>query len=143
MLGVLRHAFAEKVPISASLPTRLWRIRVDPAALRKVILSLAANVHNVMPSGDDLLLETENVVIGLEDAGGGLGLATGEYVCLTVSAMGRSTAPEAILDADCGKGPPLDSVHAFAQQHGGIVSVGDKTGKATSVRLYLPRAPKD
>ena len=82
MLGVLRHAFAEKVPISASLPTRLWRIRVDPAALRKVILSLAANVHNVMPSGDDLLLETENVVIGLEDAGGGLGLATGEYVCL-------------------------------------------------------------
>ncbi len=141
-LGVLRHAFAEKVPMAGSLSARLWRIRVDPMALKEVILSLAANVHNAMPSGDDLLLETENVVISPGDAGAGLGLATGEYVCLTVSATGIKTEPEASLNADCSMGLHLDSVHALAKRHGGIVSVCDEPGKATSVRLYLPRAPE-
>ncbi len=93
-LDAVRNLVGERVSISASLANGLGLIRVDPGAMRDAILNLAGSACNAMPNAGNLFLETENISFESEEAWSKLGLAPGEYVCLTVSDIGAAVAPE-------------------------------------------------
>jgi len=129
-LGMLRNSLGEGIALSALLSPQLEAVRVDPIAMQEAVLHLAGIARESMPSGGSLLIETQNISFGSENACVELGLAPGEYVCIAVSnnGTGMSIAVPLIAPWGC-------SLPRYTRFPSDL--------KGTTVRLYLPRAPNE
>jgi two-component system, cell cycle sensor histidine kinase and response regulator CckA len=146
---MLRRILGADVDL-VSLPTRpLGRVRVDPTSIEQVIMNLAVNARDAMPTGGKLTLETGNVVLGEDYAREHLGVKPGEYVMLAVTdsgiGMDRVTLARAFepffttKEKGKGTGLGLSTVLGIAQQSGGSVWAYSEVGKGSSFKVYLPR----
>jgi len=140
-LGMLRNSLGEGIALSALLSPQLEAVRVDPIAMQEAVLHLAGIARESMPSGGSLLIETQNISFGSENACVELGLAPGEYVCIAVSNNG--TGMSIAVPSDCTMGLFLAPVYAFSKRSGGTATIRSEPGQGTTVRLYLPRAPNE
>jgi signal transduction histidine kinase/ActR/RegA family two-component response regulator len=124
----------------------LWAVEVDPGELELVILNLAVNARDAMPSGGTIEIRAENFV-DLND-----GDLRGDYVCLSITDSGTGMTPEVqarvfepfFTTKDVGKGSGLGLAQAygFARQSGGTAQIISAWGEGTTVRLLLPRSHK-
>ncbi len=139
MLAMLRNLLGEGTALSTSLTPQLGPVRVDPSALKEAILHVVADAHKSMPNGGSFYIETEHISLASEDAE--LGLAPGQYVCLTLSNTGIVITPEFSarhLQPDYSTGLFLAPVYAFAKRAGGTGTVRREPSQGTTVSLYLP-----
>ncbi len=144
--GLLQQAVGERCEIRLRADEQLWPCNVDPSLLETALLNLALNGRDAMPDGGVLEIETQNVVLD-EDAAGG---ACGSYVRLSVRDTGVGMAPEVRARAfepffttkEIGKGTGLglSMVYGFVRQSGGHATVESAPGVGTTVALYLPKA---
>src|SRR6516165_5592599 len=114
------------------------------------ILNLAINARDAMLSGGKLTIATRNIARG--NARGLPPLGAGDHVMISVADTGtgmteevRSRAFEPFFttkEAHKGTGLGLSMVFGFAQQSGGTVTIDSEIGKGTTIRIYLPRAPR-
>jgi CheY-like chemotaxis protein len=134
-----------------ALAADLWLALVDPTQIELVILNLALNARDAMPSGGILTLETYNAIID-GASGGPKGPVPGKYVGLTVSDNGIGI-PDDVLphvfepffttkQPGTNSGLGLAQVIGFAKQSGGGIGIETRVGKGTSVRVFLPRAER-
>ena len=121
---------------------------VDPTQLELVILNLAINARDAMPTGGTVTIETASIRLGApirpEDP------AAGEYVTVAVRDTGTGMTEPVLARAfepffttkEIGKGSGLGlaQVYGFAKQSGGGVRIETALGTGTSVKVYLPRA---
>jgi signal transduction histidine kinase/ActR/RegA family two-component response regulator len=139
------------VPLQTALAADLWPALVDPTQIELVILNLALNARDAMPSGGILTLETCNAIID-GALGGPEGPVPGKYVGLTVSDNGIGI-PDDVLphvfepffttkQPGTNSGLGLAQVIGFAKQSGGGIGIETRVGKGTSVRVFLPRAER-
>jgi signal transduction histidine kinase len=122
--------------------------RVDPTQLELMILNLAINARDAMPSGGTLTIETSKVEVNAGDLPDEL--SPGSYVAITVSDTGYGMTPDVLARAfdpffttkaqGKGTGLGLSQVYGFARQSGGTVKIESKVGIGTRVRIYLPRS---
>jgi len=127
---------------------RLWNVRVDPTQLDQVLVNLAVNARDAMPSGGQLLVETANVVLEDEPHQMGDEPVSGEFVVLAVSDNGvgmDSATRERIFEPffstkgpGQGTGLGLATVYGILSQNQGVVSVYSEPGHGTTFKLYLP-----
>ena len=66
--NMLQRVIGEDVDVSINQGPSLWQIKVDPSQVTQVIMNLALNARDAMPSGGNLTIETENVTIDEEYA---------------------------------------------------------------------------
>ncbi|SDH67642.1 PAS domain S-box-containing protein [Bradyrhizobium lablabi] len=127
----------------------LWPALVDPNQIELVILNLAINARDAMPSGGILTLETFNAVID-SAPGWTEGLVPGQYVGLSVRDTGVGI-PDNVLprvfepffttkEPGKGSGLGLAQAYGFAKQSGGGIGIETRIGEGTSVKVFLPRA---
>ena len=120
----------------------------DAGQIEQVILNLAINARDAMPSGGRLTLETRDLVIGRD--GEAQNLRPGDYVALVVSDTGTGI-PEEMLprifepffttkEVGQGTGLGLASVEGIVRQSGGAVRVESKKGAGSAFTVILPRA---
>jgi signal transduction histidine kinase/ActR/RegA family two-component response regulator len=124
----------------------LWPIEVDPGELELVVLNLAVNARDAMPTGGRITVRAENC------PGCRVGGLSGDYVCLSITDTGTGMSPEVrarvfepfFTTKDVGKGSGLGlaQVHGFATQSKGTVQIDSEVGRGTSISLYLPRTQK-
>ncbi|MBZ0117189.1 MAG: PAS domain S-box protein, partial [Sandaracinaceae bacterium] len=122
-------------------------IRADVSQLEQVILNLAVNARDAMPSGGTLTLSTRDVELGAEQAIRA-GVVPGPYVSLEVEDTGTGIAPELMghifepffTTKDHGSGLGLATCYGIVTQLGGALSVDTVPGKGTRMTLYLPRS---
>ena len=127
---------------------RLWNVRVDPTQLDQVLVNLAVNARDAMPSGGQLLVETANVVLEDEPHQMGDEPVSGEFVVLAVSdnglGMDAATRDRIFEPFFSTKGPGLGTglglatVYGILSQNQGVVSVYSEPGHGTTFKLYLP-----
>jgi len=112
-----------------------------------MILNLALNARDAMPSGGRLTISTSN----LESVHPALAadLAPGEYVAISVSDTGTGMSAEVQARAfepffttkeqGRGTGLGLSQLYGFAKQSGGTARIQSTEGQGTTVTTYLPR----
>ena len=135
------------VQIETDLQPRMWRALADPTQLEVMLLNLAINSRDAMPSGGKLVIRTRNVAevpAPLVSE-----LDHGEYVCISVQDDGPGMAPDVLAHAfepffttkshGKGTGLGLAQLYGFAKQSGGAARIESELGKGTTVSIYLPR----
>jgi CheY-like chemotaxis protein len=149
MAEVLTHTLGGSVVCRVDLPSDLPPLFADRGQLETVLVNLAANARDAMPSGGTLTLaaNTETVSTGSPHPAR---LAPGRYVRIVVSDTGigmdgavlaRVTEPF-FTTKEPGKGTGLGLAMAkgFVEQSGGSLAVDSTLGQGTRIVLWLPRA---
>ncbi len=151
--GVLVRLIGEDVDLRCEPEAGLWPARCDPAQLDRIVLNLAANARDALPSGGTLTIRTTNARLLSTPPGAQLPLRPGDYVLLEISDDGVGIEPallprifEPFLTTKgegLGTGLGLATVYGIVEQNGGSIAVESSPGKGTRFRIYLPRCREE
>jgi signal transduction histidine kinase len=127
-------------------------IQVDAGQLTQIIINLALNGRDAMPSGGQLTLETAKATLSHDEILSDTDtLPAGEYVVISVIDNGAGMTDEAkrhlfepfftTKSHDRSSGLGLATSYGIVYQCGGRIRVESELGKGTKVQIYLPRVP--
>ncbi|MFO0726282.1 MAG: PAS domain S-box protein [Myxococcota bacterium] len=146
-LRMLRRVVGEDVELIGRLDSR-ERVFLDPDQLTQVIMNLAVNARDAMPSGGRLELVTERVTLEAPLLVATATLEPGTYARLKVidSGTGMDEATRVRIfepffttkPAGRGTGLGLATVYGIIQQSGGALDVSSAIGRGTTLSVYLP-----
>jgi PAS domain S-box-containing protein len=146
---MLERLIGEDIELICTLDPALGMTKADPGQVHQILMNLAVNARDAMPSGGRLVLQTENEEVGLQYAAGRGTLEPGSYVVLSVSDTGLGMTEEVkshvfepfFTTKEPGKGTGLGlaTVFGIVQQAGGYVSFSSQLDKGTAFRIFLPR----
>jgi two-component system, cell cycle sensor histidine kinase and response regulator CckA len=149
---VLRRTMGGRYEVALELADGTEPVRVDRGQLEQVLLNLALNAADAMPSGGRLTVATARLELTAGDRLLPLeaDVQPGRYLELTVSDTGTG------MDADTlsrifepffttkplgkGNGLGLSTVYGIVRQSGGYVSASSEPGKGSVFRICLPIA---
>jgi two-component system, cell cycle sensor histidine kinase and response regulator CckA len=144
---MLRRLIGENIELRIQPASDLPCVMADAGQIEQVIINLAANARDAMPTGGRLTFTTSRAELNNYQAGR-LGLASGTYSVLTVSDEGPGIDAETqehifepfFTTKEQGKGTGLGlaTVHGIVTQSGGRVSIDSRPGLGTSFSVYLP-----
>src|SRR6516162_2530671 len=148
---IIREAFPKSITLKIQEQKVLWPIRGDATQLHQVLLNLAVNARDAMPSGGNLTIKTENISLDEASANQRPGLKKGPHLLFTVTDTGVGIAPriaDKIFDPffttkeiDKGTGLGLSTVMGIMKSHKGHIEFQSKVGQGTQFRIYFPAEP--
>ncbi len=147
-LKMLRRMIGEDIDLVLVAANELGSVRADAGQIEQVIMNLAVNARDAMPSGGKLTIETSNITLDEEHARFQAPLKPGNYIMLSITDTGAGMDSETkshifepffTTKGPKGTGLGLSTVYGIVKQSGGYIWVDSDPGKGTTFRIYLPR----
>ncbi len=134
---LLRRLIGEDVELAFRLSPEPATIRADTSQLQQVIINLAVNARDAMPTGGRLLLQTERldgdgtaeILLTVADTGEGMTEQVRAHLFepfFTTKAVGKGT------------GLGLSTVYGIVRQLDGTIDVESVPGRGTTFRIRVP-----
>ena len=147
---MLRRLLGEDVELVTVQDPDLWRVRIDPGQFEQVLVNLAVNARDAMPTGGTLVIETRNVYLDEEFARQHATVQPGPHVLLAVSDTGSGMDAEVLAhifepffttkEVGKGTGLGLATCYGIVKQNKGSIWVDSEKEIGTTFRIFLPRA---
>jgi CheY-like chemotaxis protein len=141
---MLRRLIGEDITLVAHRTEELAYVKADPGQLENVLMNLAVNARDAMPSGGVLTIRTGNTTVPEGDPA----VPAGNYVELSVTdtGMGMSEAVKAQIfepffttkEVGRGTGLGLATCYGIVKQSGGFITVDSEVHKGSTFYIYLP-----
>jgi PAS domain S-box-containing protein len=145
-LGMMTRLLGEDIRVEYISTGSLPAVEADPGLIEQVLLNLAANSRDAMPSGGRFLITA--TVVDLVEGPELVQLRPGRHVRVDVEDTGPGIPAEVLARVfdpffttkDVGKGTGLGLATAYGilQQHGGRIAVESPPGRGARFVIHLP-----
>jgi PAS domain S-box-containing protein len=149
METMLRRVIGEDIELVTALRPDTGNVKADRGQIEQVIINLAANARDAMPSGGKLTIETDNRSLGDSHSRAHPELLPGDYVMLAVRDAGVGMSAETLsrifepffTTKEVGKGTGLGlaMVYGIVKQSGGYIYCESEVGAGSTFTMYFPR----
>ena len=150
---MLPRLIGEDIEYQFTSDPHLARVKADPGQIEQVIMNLAVNARDAMPSGGKLLVQTKNMELDEAEARKRPPMAPGSYVLFSVSDTGHGMDEKTkahifepfFTTKEVGKGTGLGlaTVYGIVKQSGGFIWVESLPGRGATFEIYFPRASEE
>ncbi len=146
---LLERLLGEKVKLSVVHGRDVWPIKADLNQFEQVVINLAVNARDAMPSGGQLTIRTRNVVAGDCAGFGYKALPAADYVLIEVEDTGTGIPPDiqskifepffSTKEVGKGTGLGLSTVYGIVRQTGAHIFFDSAVDRGTVFRIFVPR----
>ena len=152
MENLLTRFIGEDIELKTDLESATGLVSADQGQIEQIIMNLALNARDAMPSGGIFTIATSQEVFDKESAQEHADLKPGEYVRLTISDTGVGMDEETLShvfepffttkEESKGTGLGLTTVYGIVKQSKGCISLKSEPGQGTTFEIYLPGVAK-
>ena len=145
---MLKDVIGENIELDLLLYPNLGPVKADGGQIEQILINLAVNARDAMPSGGRLVIETSGVVLDNEFRQTHHGALAGPHVMIAVTDTGTGMTPEVqarlfepfftTKPAGKGSGLGLASAYGIVKQNRGTIWVDSKVGSGTTVKIFWP-----
>lgn len=149
--GLLRRTIREDIEFVINKGFNLSPVFADASQLEQVLMNLAVNAQDALPSGGKIQIETSDVTLPELSTQYEIDAIPGNYVKLSVSDTGCGITedvkdhifePFFSTKGSKGTGLGLATVHGIISQHSGTISIESNKSTGTRISFYLPVSNK-
>jgi two-component system cell cycle sensor histidine kinase/response regulator CckA len=146
--GLLRRLIGEHIQLVTVFDAQPVLARIDSGHLEQIVMNLAVNARDAMPSGGRLVIETATAEFDPNFPGTDRRLQAGRYAVVSVSDTGVGMTSHVVAHIfepffttkgpGQGTGLGLATVYGIVQQAGGQIYVYSEPGHGSTFKVYLP-----
>jgi PAS domain S-box-containing protein len=147
-IKLLKRTLPESIELSLRADAKEYLVKADPTRIQQVLMNLAINARDAMPSGGHLHFDLSILSLERQRDLPLPNMSTGRWLRLTVSDTGHGIPSEieerlfqpfvSSKAAGQGTGLGLAQVHGIIAQHGGQIVLDRSGATGATFAIYLP-----